>query len=164
MKRYLAIVAAVGLLLNTGCTTTDPTTGNRQFDEAKTAMVLTPMKPAIGMAVKLAAESDINTGTALRITEQIISNLLASEGAIDRGTIMARLAEIQISGLDMQTNQMAIETVATMVLDYYDILVQYVLRQKLSDPDGTDAAKVTRMVLSTIRDGINLGLSLAQPQ
>ena len=161
VSSLLALVVASAVILTTGCRTTDPVTGKDKFDEAKTALLLAPMKPTIGIAVKLAAEADINTGTGLRIVEQVIDAALDQEGTIERDTIQARVAEIQIPGLDVADNALVVTAIADMVLDYYDILNTYVIRQGLSSDNPADAAKIARMVLTTIQKGINLGLTLA---
>lgn len=161
MKKHLAIVAAAALLF-TGCTTLNPVTGEREFDQAKTAAALAPMETAIAGAVKFAAEADVNSGVGLRIAEQVITNLLATEGSIPRDTIMARIMEIEIDGMSPQQQSDLKVLLGNLILDNYDILVAYVFRQGLSPDSQEDAVIVTRMALETVRDGINLGLQVAR--
>jgi type IV pilus biogenesis protein CpaD/CtpE len=157
MRFVSSILAAAVLFLFAGCTSFDPNTGEKVFDEAKTAALLAPMEGPIAVAVKIASENDINTGTGLRIAEQVISNLLASEGSISRDTISARIAEIPIDGLDSDDANLARAIAIETVLNYYDILVAYVVRAEIPK------APALKLVLETIRDGINLGLTQATP-
>jgi hypothetical protein len=163
VKLALVLLATLGIVFASGCTTTNPTTGEKEFDEAKTALLLSPFKQGIAIAVKMGAEADVNTGTGLRIAETVISNLLDEGGPIERDTIMARIYEIRIDGLDPAKNSEYVTIIASMVLDEYDILVAYVLRNAVNPESPTDTQRAIRMILETIQSGIDFGLALANP-
>ena len=161
MKKLLPALALGIALAFTGCMTTNPETGEKEFDEYKTALLLSPLKSGIAIGTMVGAEADVNTGTGLRIAEQVIGNILAEDGAISRDTIKARMAEISIDGLSPEDNAKYVSIVGDMVLDEYDNLIRFVVRDGLSPENPADWQLVTRMVLETLQKGINYGLALA---
>lgn len=172
MKRYLNLLIAACLIVGTiGCTTTrkDPVTGEviidpetgqpvKDFDPAKTALLLAPMEGAITTAVIITGRQDPKTASAFRIVQAVVNNCLAEGKNLDRSEIMARLNNIEIAGLSDADKQILIDGIAGTVLNWYDNLMNYVLRQEINKADALP------MILDTISRGISLGLLALEPQ
>jgi len=151
-KLSIIVISAMALAL-VSCTTTNPTTGQREFDEASTAMLLAPMEAPIAAAVHISSKNDANTRSAFAIAQQVLANMLDGDSVINRDLIKARLGEISISGLSVQDSLFVMNLATETVLNYYDVLINYLVRQKIQE------SRALPMVLQTIERGLALGLS-----
>ena len=137
----------------TGCMTTNPTTGEKELDPVMTDLVLSSAEDGLAQLVYWTGKADENTASAWVIARSVLDGLV-TDVDIDRTEIQRRLMEIEIDGMSEADRQYLILSVSNIVLNKYDILRAYLLRQSI------DSSEVASMTINTLRNGVQTGLMI----
>lgn len=156
MNKYptigLALVLALSISIFTGCTTTDPVTGDRVFDPVKTELLTSTIEDGLAEIVYWTAKADDNTASAYRIASNVIDTLITDGAVTNREEIRARLLSIQIGGMTEADSRALILRVSDIVLGKWDIIVKNYIRV------GVSSNQAANIAASTIKNGVNRGL------
>lgn len=150
MKKYLSIVAAFVLL--TGCTTTDPVTGEKVFDPVKTDLLVSSIEDGLTEVVYWTAKADDNTASAYRIAHSVLNTLVVEGETVNRELIKARLATVAISGMTPEDSKVLITRITDIVLGKWDIIANSYMRI------GIGESQAASIALNTCRNAIFRGL------
>jgi hypothetical protein len=150
MKKYLSIVAAFVLL--TGCTTTDPVTGEKVFDPVKTDLLVSSIEDGLTEVVYWTAKADDNTASAYRIAHSVLNTLVVEGETVNRELIKARLATVAISGMTPEDSKVLITRITDIVLGKWDIIANSYIRI------GIGESQAASIALNTCRNAIFRGL------
>lgn len=156
MKKYLPILAAFALL--TGCTTTDPVTGEKVFDPVKTDLLVSTIEDGLTEVVYWTAKADENTASAYRIAHSVLNQLVMEGGSgVDREEIRNRLSTLAVAGMSEEDSKALITRVTDIVLGKWDIIANSYIRI------GIGESQAASIALNTCRNAIFRGLLMLNP-
>jgi len=153
MKKYLTMIGlAATLALFTGCTTTDPVTGERVFDPVKTDLLVSSLEDGLTEVVYWTAKADENTASAYRIAHSVLNTLVVEGETVNRELIKQRLSTVAIAGMSPEDSKVLITRITDIVLGKWDIIANSYMRV------GIGESQAASIALNTCRNAIFRGL------
>lgn len=141
----------------TGCTTTDPNTGERVFDHVKTERVQAVLKPAIASGVVIGVRREAKALPTFELLNQVLQSLVSSNNA-DPEAVNAALMALDLTNVDDPDLKMGIQIGVNTIIGLYNAAVVDRLRADVAEDVYLQA------VLKTLADGIAMGVSQARAQ
>jgi hypothetical protein len=153
----LALMLCVSAVTFTGCTTTDPNTGERVFDHVKTERVQAVLKPAIASGVVIGVRREAKALPTFELLNQVLQSLVSSNNA-DPEAVNAALMALDLTNVDDPDLKMGIQIGVNTIIGLYNAAVVDRLRADVAEDVYLQA------VLKTLADGIAMGVSQARAQ
>jgi len=111
MKKYLSLIMAVALLgAITGCTTTNPTTGQKEIDIVKTEKVAAVMQQTIASATLIGIQKEPKAAPYLKAASLVLADV-SNQQDLSPQALLAALQSANIKELQTIEAQIVVNTV-----------------------------------------------------
>jgi hypothetical protein len=153
----LALILCVSAVTFTGCTTTDPNTGERVFDAVRTERVQAVLKPAIASGVVIGVRKEAKALPIIEQLDQVLRSLV-NENMIEPDVVNTALNNLDLTILDDPDAKMGIQIGVNTIIGLYNAAVVDRLRADVAEH------VYLRAILVTLSEGISMGLNQARAQ